>query len=197
MFSLVGGFFRWLVARDEARILIVGLDGSGKTTLLEHMKASCVRGHIPAPPEAIPATVGMNLFKAAVQGMDVTLWDVGGSAAMRGIWPQYYGEADGLVFVVDATERARFPEAAAALQRLLEATAALPLLVLANKHDLPDAARASAVEAEVCAPAGLLAGGGGLRPHRVLEVRAQQVADAREALEWVVKAATAGALERQ
>ena len=201
MFSLVGGFFRWLVARDEARILIVGLDGAGKTTLLEHTKAACAASYHPPPPAAIPATLGMNLFKAAVQGMDVTLWDVGGSPGMRGMWVQYFGEADGVVFVVDAADRPRFREAAAVLASILENTAALPVLVLANKQDLPHAARASEVEAEVCAPAGLGGGAGGgrggKRPFRVLEVRAQQVADAREALEWVVKAATAGALERQ
>ena len=115
MFSLVGGFFRWLTARDEARILMVGLDGSGKTTLLEHVKAACTASYRPPPPSAIPATLGMNLFKAAAQGMDVTLWDVGGSPSMRGMWVQYFGEADGVVFVVDAADRGRFREAAAVL----------------------------------------------------------------------------------
>jgi ADP-ribosylation factor related protein 1 len=199
MFSLVSGFFRWLVARDEARILIIGLDGAGKTTLLEHVKAACVRSYRPPDAAAIPATLGMNLFKCAVQGMDVTLWDVGGSPSMRGMWAQYFGEADGIVFVVDAADRGRFPEAAAVLASTVENTAALPVLVLANKQDSSHAARASEVEAEVCAPAGLggAGGKGGARPFRVLEVRAQQVADAKEALDWITKSSVAGALERQ
>jgi small GTP-binding protein len=179
----------------------VGLDGSGKTTLLEHVKASCNSAYRPPAPAAIPPTLGMNLFKAAVQGMDVTLWDVGGSPGMRGMWVQYFGEADGVVFVVDAADRPRFREAAAVLASILDNTAALPVLVVANKQDLPHAARASEVEAEVCAPAGLGGGAGGgrggKRPFRVLEVRAQQVADAEETLEWIVKNSMAGALERQ
>jgi signal recognition particle receptor subunit beta len=83
---------------------------------------------------------------------------------------------------------------------ILDNTAALPVLVVANKQDLPHAARASEVEAEVCVPAGLGGAGGGRggkRPFRVLEVRAQQVADAKEALDWITKFSMAGALERQ
>lgn len=34
---------------------------------------------------------------------------------MYSIWDRYYGEADALIFVVDASDRGRFPEAKARL----------------------------------------------------------------------------------
>jgi small GTP-binding protein len=198
MFSLVSGFLRWAVARDEAKILVVGLSESGKTTLLEQVKGAYLRGHRLAPPGTIPATLGMNLCKIGVQDMDVTLWDVGGS--MRKIWPQYYGEADGVVFVVDASARGRFGAASEALLEILTNTATCPILVLANKQDSPQAARASEVVEEVCKPAGL--GGkdaSGGRAFRVMEIAALKggAGEAKEVMEWIVKEARSGALERQ
>ena len=194
MFSLISGFLRWAIARDEARVLLVGLDGAGKTLLLEHVKAAFVRGHRAAPPAAIPATIGMNLCKLPVADMEVTLWDVGG--AMRRIWAQYYGEVDGVIFVVDACDRARFDEARAALAEVLDHVAApLPVLLVANKQDLPRAAGAGEVMDAVGRPAGL--GAASARPHRVVEVSALKVSDAREVIDWIVDKARVGALMRQ
>ena len=191
MFSLVAGFLRWAVARDEAKLLLAGLDGSGKTLLLERIRAVYVRGHRPAPPAAIPPTIGMNLCKIPVGDMEVTLWDVGGT--LRRIWGQYYGEVDGVVFVVDACDGARFEEAREALAEILAHVApAVPVLVVANKQDLPQAAGAGAVMEAVGRPAGL-----GARRHRVVEVSALKDADAREVVEWVVGEARPLALERQ
>ena len=188
-FSLAHGFVKWLIARDEARVLIVGLDGAGKTSFLELVKGAFNRAHRPAAPGAVPPTIGMNLFKAGVADMDVTLWDVGGS--LRGIWATYYDDADAVVFVLDAADRARFGEAARALEGILRATAG-PVLVLANKQDRPDAARASEVADEVCRPAGLALGAAARRPTRILEVCAHRDdGTPRAAIEWVV-----GSLER-
>lgn len=45
-----------------------------------------------------------------------------------------------LVFVVDSTDKARLPEAAKALKKILseDKVEGLPLMVLANKKDLPN-----------------------------------------------------------
>jgi small GTP-binding protein len=194
MFSLISGFIRWAIARDEVKLLVAGLDNSGKTLLLEHIKCAFVRGHKAAPPSAIPPTMGMNLCKVPVSDMDVTLWDVGG--AMRRILGQYYGEVDGVVFVVDACDRGRFEEARQALAEILtHITAAMPVLVVANKQDLPQAAGASEVLEAVARPAGLSTASA--RVYRVIEVSALKDSDAREVVEWIVDEARAGALERQ
>lgn len=182
----MSGFVKWLIARDEARVLILGLDGAGKTSFLELVKGAFNRAHRPAAPHSVPPTIGMNLLRTGVADMDVTLWDVGGS--MRDIWAQYYADTDAVVFVVDAADRARFGEAAAALRTILRATDG-PVLVLCNKQDRPEAARLSEVLDEVCAPAGL----DGRRPQRVLECCAHRDdGTPRAAIEWII-----GALERQ
>jgi ADP-ribosylation factor related protein 1 len=194
MFSLVFGFLKWAIARDEARILLAGLDGSGKTLLLEHIKQVFLRDHKAAPPAVIPPTIGMNLSKVPVSDMDVTIWDVGGT--MRKIWGQYYGEVDGVIFVVDACDRARFEEARLALTEILTHTAgSLPVLLVANKQDLPHATGGGGVMEAVGRPAGL--NDTSARVHRVIEVSALKDSDARDVVVWITEQSRAGALERQ
>lgn len=140
---------------------------------------------MPAPAAAIPPTRGMNLFKAGVLDLNVTISDVGGT--MRDMWTQYYAEADGLVFCVDAADRARFGDASIALADALAHTRG-PVLILANKQDADSAARASEIQQSVCSPAGLPPGGGG-RTWRIVEISALQSAtdgSAKAAIEWVV-----------
>ena len=38
--------------------------------------------------------------------MTLTLWDVGGQA--RKLWKHYYDKVDGLIFVIDSTDKERF-----------------------------------------------------------------------------------------
>lgn len=142
----------------EIRILIIGLEKSGKTTFLEQIKTLLIPKYKPIPLSSIPPTIGVNLSKATTQGLDVTFWDIGGS--MRSIWDQYYNEADGIIFVIDTHERTRFGEAASTLSLALARadTARVPILILANKKDKPNAARATDIMDQVCKPAGI--GGG-------------------------------------
>jgi ADP-ribosylation factor related protein 1 len=50
-----------------------------------------------------------------IAGCNIVFWDLGGQSGMRSIWTQYYEEAHGIVFVLDATNKERFEEAKAAL----------------------------------------------------------------------------------
>lgn len=43
--------------------------------------------------------------------MKLILWDLGGQAELRTIWDKYYGEAHGVMFVVDSADTERFAEA--------------------------------------------------------------------------------------
>lgn len=78
----------------------------------------------------------------------LTLWDLGGEASFRSVWERYYREATVVVFVIDATQRARLPEARAELERLARHVDLhdAPLLVVANwcDHDDDDASSANA-----------------------------------------------------
>lgn len=123
---------------SESRILMLGLDGSGKSTLLYKLKYNEAVVTVP--------TVGFNveMLETKEKGFGMTVWDVGGQHLMRVHWEHYYQDAAGLVFVVDSEDKARIIEAKQELEKILgnKNLKDLPLIVLANKQDLPGAAGA-------------------------------------------------------
>ena len=79
------------------RILMLGLNGAGKTTILYQLKFGETVKTIP--------TIGFNVETLDYKGMAFTVWDVGGQDKIRVLWKHYYHNTDGLIFVVDSTER--------------------------------------------------------------------------------------------
>ncbi|CAL1593109.1 unnamed protein product [Knipowitschia caucasica] len=115
------------------QVLIMGLDSSGKTTLLTQV----LTGHTMDTSPTIGFNVGtLDLDKKN----SLTLWDIGGQKTLRKNWKYYMDDVKALVFVVDSTDKERLPEAAEALKRVLseEKVKGVPLMVLANKKDLPN-----------------------------------------------------------
>lgn len=140
MFSLLSGFWQYLFAKTELHILILGLDHAGKTTFLEQMKG--IFKKMPGiPPERIPPTIGLNIGKMDVDKCRVIFWDLGGQVRMRSIWEKYYAEAHGMIFVIDSADVGRFEEARLAFDavRQHEELSGIPVMLLANKQDLPGA----------------------------------------------------------
>ncbi len=72
------------------------------------------------------------------------MWDVGGQDKLRPLWRSYTRATDGIIFVVDSCKDDRLEEAKLELQRFCRTGA--PLLVLANKQDLPAAMDADRME---------------------------------------------------
>ena len=120
-------------------MLLLGLDGAGKTTLLYQMELG----------EAITTmqTIGYNKETIGYKDVSFTVWDVGGQQGIRCLWPHYFPNTGLLVYVVDASDRDRIGAARAELSGLLEEESLrdAPLLVLANKQDLPAAMPAKEV----------------------------------------------------
>ncbi len=83
-------------------------------------------------------------------GRAITLqvWDVGGQEKLRPLWKSYTRRTDGMVFVVDSTEVERMEEAKVELHKITRTSEnqGVPVLVLANKQDLPVALPVSDVE---------------------------------------------------
>lgn len=64
-----------------------------------------------------------------------------GQSSIRPYWRCYYTNTDGIVFVIDSADSDRIQTARSELRAMLgeEELQAVPLLVLANKQDLPGA----------------------------------------------------------
>lgn len=133
---LAGGTCRSSHSRG---VLLLGLDGAGATTILYQL----VLGK---RLETIP-TLGVNREIISAEGMELECWDIGGMDKMRPLWPRYARDSDGVIFVVDATDIPRMRLAAEELSKLYSSASRKnlknrhhPLLIFANKQDLPHAA---------------------------------------------------------
>lgn len=117
-------------------VVVIGLDLAGKTSLLYHLKLKEFVKSIP--------TKGFNMEKIRMplgNGRSITfqVWDVGGQEKLRPLWKSYTRRTDGIVFVVDSAESERMEEARVELHKITRTSEnqGVPVLVLANKQDLP------------------------------------------------------------
>ena len=120
---------------QDARILMLGLDGAGKTTILYRLKLDETVASIP--------TIGFNVETVnPVKNISFTVWDVGGQDKIRPLWRHYFNNTQGMLYVVDSSDRPRFNESKNELNWILESDEMIevPVVVLANKQDLPHAA---------------------------------------------------------
>lgn len=120
--------------------VVIGLDSAGKTALLYRLK---LREFV----DTIP-TKGFNMERLKLSGCPYQVWDVGGHEKLRPLWKSYTRRTDGLVFVVDAADPERMEEARLELHRIARSqeNQGVPILVLANKQDLPGAMTAIQVD---------------------------------------------------
>mmetsp|Transcript_102404 Transcript_102404/g.294805 ORF Transcript_102404/g.294805 Transcript_102404/m.294805 type:complete len:183 (+) Transcript_102404:80-628(+) len=128
-----------LAGKHEMRILMVGLDAAGKTTVLYRLRLGEVVTTIP--------TIGFNVEVVAYKNINFTVWDIGGQDKIRKLWRHYYMGTQGVIFVVDSSDRERMDDAREELFKMLaeEEMREVALLVLANKQDLPGAMKPAEV----------------------------------------------------
>ncbi|GAB4845432.1 hypothetical protein Ancab_038839 [Ancistrocladus abbreviatus] len=146
MFSLFYGLWRYIFSKTEFHVLILGIDKAGKTTLLEKLKELYLNLE-GLPPDRIVPTVGLNIGRIEVGNTKLVFWDLGGQPGLRSIWEKYYEEAHAVIYVVDANCPSRFEDSKSALEKVLrhEDLRGAPVLILANKQDLPGAVTAEEV----------------------------------------------------
>uniref|UniRef100_A0A8C6S3M9 ADP-ribosylation factor-like protein 11 n=1 Tax=Neogobius melanostomus TaxID=47308 RepID=A0A8C6S3M9_9GOBI len=139
---------------QSLHIVLLGLDSAGKTTVLYRLKFNEFVNTVP--------TIGFNSERirlSSAKGLSVHFWDVGGQEKLRPLWKSYSRGADGIIYVVDSVDAERLEEARTELKCVLfpplwqvtklSENQGAPLLVIANKQDLPRSLPVSAVERQL------------------------------------------------
>lgn len=122
------------------RILMLGLDAAGKTTVLYKLK-------LDQPVTAIP-TVGFNVETVTFKNVKFGIWDVGGQDKIRPLWRHYYTGTQGLIFVIDSSDRERIDEAKQELYKIAmdRGMSEVPILIFANKQDMPNSMKPQEIQ---------------------------------------------------
>ena len=125
-----------VVDKKSIFLLMLGLDNAGKTCTAKSMA-----GESATQIENTAPTVGYSRVETKYKGYNVKIYDLGGSKGFRGIWPQYFHEVHGFIFVVDSADPARAAEAREAFREILrhDKVRGKPVLLLCNKSDMEEA----------------------------------------------------------
>merc|ERR1711871_46783 len=133
-FSSMLAYLRSMFWKQEMEITLVGLQNAGKSTLVQVIADGSFQD------DMIP-TVGFNMRKITKGKVQIKMWDLGGQPRFRGMWERYCANVSAIVYVVDAADHKQVDTSREELHELIAkpATKDIPLLVLGNKRDLPEA----------------------------------------------------------
>ena len=111
--------------------MLLGLANAGKTTILYRLQLGEV---ITAHP-----TIGSNVEEVAHGRVRLQVWDIGGQESLRASWRTYFTSAEAVIFVVDSADTHNALLAKMELFNLIldENLKGAPILIFANKSDLP------------------------------------------------------------
>jgi ADP-ribosylation factor related protein 1 len=210
MYTLINGLYKQYSAKDHYFITIIGLDNAGKTTFLETVKfiySQTPKTTLVAPTVGLNSNtcilsnyiVGKIPFdnKTCINFwyfLALTLFrDLGGQQQLQSIWEKYYQEAHGIIFVVDSTDKERIEAVRDTLEKVLtndqlgtfffelKKDPGLPILMLANKQDVPDALSVEEIQTIFNKIAESL----DARDSKVLPISALKATGIKEAIEWI------------
>lgn len=118
----------------QLRLLFLGLDAAGKSTIVArllspHASADRALKDISPTLGFKISTIEFEKYKLNIcnppnicyqwQGADMGQGDVGGQKTLRAYWRNYFEQTDGVVWVVDSTDRERLRDCAVELHQLL------------------------------------------------------------------------------
>lgn len=117
------------------RITIVGLEKAGKTTLVERLRLNKF--------VKTKTTNGVTIEKVEYKGIKFIVYDLGGQEHFRKYIWEHFWKSNLIIFVIDSADKGRLEIVRDELFRVFRVNA--PILVLANKQDLPDALSAGEI----------------------------------------------------
>ena len=114
----------------QIRLLTLGLDNSGKTTI--------IKSFLGEDPTSTSPTLGFTINTLKYNSNTINFWDIGGQTTIRSYWRNYFEETDGVIWVVDSSDKLRLNDSKEELHNLLkqEKLAGATLLVFCNKQDI-------------------------------------------------------------
>ncbi|XP_037274816.2 ADP-ribosylation factor-like protein 15 [Rhipicephalus microplus] len=123
--------------RDQYEVLCLGLTGAGKSTALATL--------VGEPWDALEPTTGFNIKTLPVNDTVLNIKELGGS--VRPFWQEYFGDAHGVLFVLDAAaSEGSLQESRQTLAEVLPQLKGRPCVVLATHADLSGCATQTQVE---------------------------------------------------
>ncbi|XP_014206589.1 ADP-ribosylation factor-like protein 13B [Copidosoma floridanum] len=114
-------------------ILVAGLDNSGKSAIVNYLFNKSL-----ITKENVVPTIGFRTVIFNYKSCSIRLYDVGGGPQIRALWPKYYDDVHGVIYVVDSNDTERLLESAEIFRELVchELISQKPVLFLGNKQDL-------------------------------------------------------------
>ncbi|KAF0978316.1 hypothetical protein FDP41_002831 [Naegleria fowleri] len=127
--------------KESVKIVCCGLDNSGKSTIINYLKPKKERESNVVP------TIGYSQESFDFDKLNFTVFDMSGQGKYRNLWESFYGEVDGVIFVIDSADRVRIAVAEDEMKILLKEIKdrPIPILFFANKQDLANSLSASEV----------------------------------------------------
>lgn len=119
-----------ILLRKQPRIMLVGLPGAGKTTILSAVEMGETVKTAPVP--------GYFVETLDYKGGYFTIFDIDGPLTNRVTWKHYYQNTDGVIFVIDSSDKDGIYDVSEELYSMIneEELKDAVILILAHKQDL-------------------------------------------------------------